>query len=110
MRYPRGFSPCLLFLSTLAIFCILVQCGKVDKKRSIALPVKAVKKEKEGPSYLTKLRVVNALEYTLACTLCVDYTNLVKNTLSKSKENYKTTVGADFARAIVQWDETTTIR
>ena len=85
--------PCWFFLSLLAVLCFFGACGKVDKKRSIALPVKGVKKKKEGPSYLTKLRVVNAKEYTLACTLCVDYATLVKDTLSKSKEHYDTTVG-----------------
>ena len=60
---------------------------KIDTKRSIALPVKAVKETSNGPSYIADLRVLNAKEMTLACSVCRSYVSHVKSQLKESSKN-----------------------
>ena len=60
---------------------------KIDKKRSIALPVKSVKMTDNGPSYIAELRVLNAKEMTLACSICRSYAKHVKKQLKESSKS-----------------------
>lgn len=91
-RLWKALRCCVLVLTLWVSFNDQVQAAKVDKKRSIALPVKAVKRDQQGPSYLTKLRSMNVKEFTLACSACRLFTALVKTRVevNKDKNDYQT--------------------
>ena len=85
----------VLILIVFAVFTTMFELSdakmkkktKIDTKRSIALPVKSVKKTSNGPSYIADLRVLNAKEMTLACSVCRSYANHVKKQLKESSKS-----------------------
>ena len=86
-----GYSKAALACVILAVLCFLqvetsLLAATVDKKRSIALPVKSLKRTDNGPSYIAELRVLNAKYMTLACSVCRSYANHVKKQLKESSK------------------------
>ena len=85
-----GYSKAALACVVLAVLCFLQVetsfAATVDKKRSIALPVKSLKRTDNGPSYIAELRVLNAKYMTLACSVCRSYANHVKKQLKESSK------------------------
>ena len=85
-----GYSKAALARVVLTVLCLLQVetslAARVDKKRSIALPVKSLKRTDNGPSYIAELRVLNAKYMTLACSVCRSYANHVKKQLKESSK------------------------
>ena len=85
-----SYSKIALACAVLAVLILLhvetSLAARVDKKRSIALPVKSLKRTDNGPSYIADLRVLNADYMTLACSVCRSYANHVKNQLKESSK------------------------
>ena len=84
-----GYSKAALARVVLTVLCLLQVetslAARVDK-RSIALPVKSLKRTDNGPSYIAELRVLNAKYMTLACSVCRSYANHVKKQLKESSK------------------------